>query len=181
MATRYETANQASQQSADREVDELLEKLKELKIRTVEVHPDDGVSAINCLAVQPGRVIMSDAVSARTLDALDRHRITVVARDSVGAVLVSAADPAACRHGSGLRHPDQVEGEPVVEGVTVPAGEELGPFRGREFDVGLGNGQVEIEANDEPVPIPAAADPLGYRITGSGTRELDAGERPTCT
>ncbi len=71
--------------------------------------------------------------------------------------------------------------EPVVEGVTVPAGEELGPFRGREFDVGLGNGQVEIEANDEPVPIPAAANPLGYRITGSGTRELDAGERPTCT
>jgi cytoskeleton protein RodZ len=73
------------------------------------------------------------------------------------------------------------DGEPVVEGVTVPAGEELGPFRGREFEVGLGNGQVEIEANDEPVPIPAAANPLGYRITGSGARELDAGERPTCS
>lgn len=55
-----------------------LEKLKELKIRTIEVHPDDGVSAINCLAVHPGRVIMSDAVSLRTLDALDRHGIAVV-------------------------------------------------------------------------------------------------------
>jgi N-dimethylarginine dimethylaminohydrolase len=55
-----------------------LEKLKELKIRTVDVHPDDGVSAINCLAVHPGRVIMSDAVSSRTLDALDHHGIAVV-------------------------------------------------------------------------------------------------------
>jgi len=71
--------------------------------------------------------------------------------------------------------------QPVVEGVTLPAGEERGPFRGRAFDVGLGNGQVEIEANDEPVEIPAAADPLGYRITPSGTSELDAAERPTCT
>ena len=33
MASRYETANQARQQSADREVDELLEKLKELARR----------------------------------------------------------------------------------------------------------------------------------------------------
>ena len=33
MASRYETANQAQQQSADREVDELLEKLKELARR----------------------------------------------------------------------------------------------------------------------------------------------------
>ena len=55
-----------------------LEKLKDLKIRTVEVHPDDGVSTINCLAVRPGRVIMSDAVSPRTREALDRHGITVV-------------------------------------------------------------------------------------------------------
>ena len=55
-----------------------LEKLRELKLRTIEVHPDDGVSAINCLAVRPGHVIMSEAVSPRTLEALDRHNITVV-------------------------------------------------------------------------------------------------------
>ena len=55
-----------------------LEKLKELKVRTIEVHPDDGVSTINCLAVSPGRVIMSDAVSARTLETLDRHGVTVI-------------------------------------------------------------------------------------------------------
>jgi cytoskeleton protein RodZ len=71
--------------------------------------------------------------------------------------------------------------QPVVEGVTVPAGEELGPFKGREFDVGLGNGQVEIEANDEPVPVPDAAEPLGYRVTPSGATELGPAQRPTCT
>jgi arginine deiminase len=36
------------------------------------------VSGINCLAVHPGRVIMSDAVSDRTLDALGRQGVTVV-------------------------------------------------------------------------------------------------------
>lgn len=40
-----------------------LEKLKELGIRTIEVHPDDPVWTINCLAVAPGRVLMADAVS----------------------------------------------------------------------------------------------------------------------
>jgi N-dimethylarginine dimethylaminohydrolase len=55
-----------------------LEKLKEMKIRTIEVHPDDGVSTINCLAVRPGRIIASDQVSNRTLDALDRAGISVI-------------------------------------------------------------------------------------------------------
>jgi cytoskeleton protein RodZ len=72
-------------------------------------------------------------------------------------------------------------GEALVEGVTLPAGEEQGPFRGGGFDVGLGNGQVELEANGESVPIPAAAEPVGFRVTPEGTRELDPAERPTCT
>ena len=72
-------------------------------------------------------------------------------------------------------------GEALVEGVTLPAGEVQGPFRGGGFDVGLGNGQVEIEANGKPVPIPAAAEPVGFRVTPEGTRELDTAERPTCT
>lgn len=55
-----------------------LEKLKELKIKTIEVHPDDGVSTINCLAVRPGRVIMSNQASKRTLDRLDKEGISVV-------------------------------------------------------------------------------------------------------
>jgi cytoskeleton protein RodZ len=72
-------------------------------------------------------------------------------------------------------------GEALVEGVTLPAGEEQGPFRAGGFDIALGNGQVEIEANGEPVPIPAAAEPVGFRVTREATRELDPTDRPTCT
>jgi cytoskeleton protein RodZ len=75
---------------------------------------------------------------------------------------------------------DQDE-QPVVEGVTLAAGEEAGPFRGRAFNVGLGNGAVEMEANGEPVEIPPVANPVGYRFTPGRTVELTPEERPTCT
>ena len=55
-----------------------LQKLDEMKIRTIEVCHEDGSSAINCLAVAPGRVIMSDRVSARTREKLDQAKIAVV-------------------------------------------------------------------------------------------------------
>ena len=54
-----------------------LEELKAMRIRTIEIHPDDPVWTINCLATAPGRVIMADAVSPRTAEALDRAGITV--------------------------------------------------------------------------------------------------------
>jgi len=55
-----------------------LEKLAELKVRTIEVNPEDPVFTINCLAVRPGRVVMSEGVSGRTLDKLDKAGIAVV-------------------------------------------------------------------------------------------------------
>lgn len=54
-----------------------LEKLKELKIRCIEVHPDDPAWTVNCLAVAPGRVLMADQVSPRTSEALDRAGVQV--------------------------------------------------------------------------------------------------------
>jgi cytoskeleton protein RodZ len=72
-------------------------------------------------------------------------------------------------------------GQALVDGVTLTAGQEEGPFKGDSFDVTFGNGQVEMEANDEPVSIPPAANPVGYRVTPEGTRELDEAARPTCT
>jgi N-dimethylarginine dimethylaminohydrolase len=54
-----------------------LEKLKEMRIRTIEVHPEDPVWTINCLAVAPGRVLMADAVSPYTAEALDKAGISV--------------------------------------------------------------------------------------------------------
>jgi N-dimethylarginine dimethylaminohydrolase len=55
-----------------------LEKLKEMKIRCIEVHPDDPVFTINCLAVRPGRIIINTGVSPRTLEKLDKAGIAVV-------------------------------------------------------------------------------------------------------
>jgi cytoskeletal protein RodZ len=73
------------------------------------------------------------------------------------------------------------QGNPVIEGVTLSPGEEQGPFRARAFEMTFGNGQVEMEANGDRVPIPAAAEPLGYRITPEKTSELPEASRPTCT
>jgi N-dimethylarginine dimethylaminohydrolase len=55
-----------------------LEKLAAMKIRTIEICHEDGVSAINCLAIRPGRIVMTDQVSARTREKLDQAGITVI-------------------------------------------------------------------------------------------------------
>ena len=62
-----------------------LEKLKALKLRTIEVCPDDPVWTINCLAVRPGRVLMAEEVSARTREKLEQAGISLrlVAYDKV--------------------------------------------------------------------------------------------------
>jgi N-dimethylarginine dimethylaminohydrolase len=54
-----------------------LERLKELKVRAIEVCHEDPVWTINCLAVRPGRVLISDQVSPRTLDKLDEAGISL--------------------------------------------------------------------------------------------------------
>lgn len=54
-----------------------LQKLKELGINCIEVHPDDPAGTVNCLAVAPGRVLMANQVSPRTAEALDRAGISV--------------------------------------------------------------------------------------------------------
>ncbi|MGH2991056.1 MAG: helix-turn-helix domain-containing protein [Solirubrobacterales bacterium] len=71
-------------------------------------------------------------------------------------------------------------GTALVEGVTLPPGEEQGPFRGDGFELALGNGQVELEANGSPVAIDAAAEPQGFRVTPEGADDLAPAQRPTC-
>ena len=55
-----------------------LEKLKELGIRTVEIHPDDPSGVVNCLAVRPGRVIMQTGPSPRTAETLDKLGVDIL-------------------------------------------------------------------------------------------------------
>lgn len=54
-----------------------LEKLKELKIQTVDVHSDDNWYAINCVPLRPGKVIMADG-SDRTAARLGEFGVEVI-------------------------------------------------------------------------------------------------------
>jgi N-dimethylarginine dimethylaminohydrolase len=56
-----------------------LDKLADLGIRTVEVHPDEW-GAVNCLAVRPGKVIMPGP-SPRTAERLNRLGVEVIEID----------------------------------------------------------------------------------------------------
>ncbi len=53
-----------------------LEKLKALGVRTVEIEPADDKWIVNSLAVAPGKLIMPEGASNRTLDALAKHGIS---------------------------------------------------------------------------------------------------------
>ena len=55
----------------------LIERLNAMKFRIIELDPDDHAFTINCLAVAPGRVVMSET-SPRTLERLDRAGISVI-------------------------------------------------------------------------------------------------------
>ncbi len=57
-----------------------LEKLRALKVRTIEIQPDDPPFTVNCLAIRPGRVVMS-RTSARTVERLGKAGIEVIEID----------------------------------------------------------------------------------------------------
>ena len=58
-----------------------LEKMKEMGLRTIEIHPDDNAGVMNCLAVRPGRVIMQDGLSPRTAETMDKLGIEILSLD----------------------------------------------------------------------------------------------------
>lgn len=62
-----------------------LERLKALKVRTVEITPADNKWIINSLAVAPGELIMPEGATNRTLDELAKHgvRWTIVPYDKM--------------------------------------------------------------------------------------------------
>ena len=55
-----------------------LDRLKALKIRTIEITPADSSWVVNCLAVRPGRIIMPKGASNRTMDELARNKIETI-------------------------------------------------------------------------------------------------------
>jgi cytoskeleton protein RodZ len=71
-------------------------------------------------------------------------------------------------------------GKPLVNGETLTAGDSRGPFKSRELKLTLGNGEIRIDLNGKPVPIPAAANPVGFDLTPQGAKPLSTADRPTC-
>jgi N-dimethylarginine dimethylaminohydrolase len=55
-----------------------LKRLGALGVRTIEITPSDSSWIVNCLAVRPGRILMPEGASNRTLDRLARHDIEMV-------------------------------------------------------------------------------------------------------
>ena len=55
-----------------------IQRLKELKIRTIELTPEDNGWIINGLAVHPGRIIVPPGVSERTREELERNKIELI-------------------------------------------------------------------------------------------------------
>jgi hypothetical protein len=72
-------------------------------------------------------------------------------------------------------------GKPLVNGETLSVGDNRGPFKDRELKLTLGNGEMRIELNGEQVPIPSAANPVGFDLTPEGAKPLPTAARPTCT
>ena len=72
------------------------------------------------------------------------------------------------------------DGNVLLDGVTLTAGEKQGPFKAKRLEMNLGNGLIELTANGEQLPIDSAANPVGYVVTASGVRDLPEGKRPSC-
>jgi cytoskeleton protein RodZ len=68
----------------------------------------------------------------------------------------------------------------LIDGETLPANDARGPFDGRAFDVTFGNGSVEMTVDGVPADIPPVAEPVGYRVSAGGVRELEPSEQPSC-
>ncbi len=104
----------------------------------------------------------SRTTSSRTLAARTQASVWLQARETVWVCLVGPT------------------GKDVIPGVDVHAGEHFGPYRGSRFEITLGNNALTLRVNGRALPLPASSTALGYVITRSGARSLEAGSQPTC-
>jgi len=107
-------------------------------------------------------------------EAAGKSRPAPVAQSPGVAVrLVAGAEVWVCMLGA--------DGEELISGQILAAGEEEGPFRGEGFTLALGNGEVELSIDGEPALTPPSSSPVGYEIDGDGElTPLEEGERPDC-
>jgi cytoskeleton protein RodZ len=73
------------------------------------------------------------------------------------------------------------KGRPLVDGVTLAAGETVGPFESRSYTAAFGNGSVAVTVDGKPAHTPASPSPIGFTVDRHGkVHELPEGERPSC-
>lgn len=73
------------------------------------------------------------------------------------------------------------KGKPLVDGVTLTAGETVGPFHSRSYTAAFGNGSVRISVAGKTAPTPSTPSPMGLIVDTHGkVHELPQGERPSC-
>ncbi len=69
---------------------------------------------------------------------------------------------------------------PLLDGVTLRAGEEPNAFRSSRFTIRLGNNSIRIRVNGKAFRPVASDGPIGYAITRTGKRRLAAADLPSC-
>jgi hypothetical protein len=73
------------------------------------------------------------------------------------------------------------EGKPLVDGLTLAAGETMGPFRSRSYTAAFGNGSVAVSVDGKLAHTPSTPSPIGIAVDSHGkVREIPEGERPSC-
>jgi cytoskeletal protein RodZ len=73
------------------------------------------------------------------------------------------------------------KGKPLVDGLTLAAGETIGPFHSRAYTAAFGNGSVAVTVDGASARTPSTPSPMGFTIDHHGkVREIPEGERPSC-
>jgi cytoskeleton protein RodZ len=73
------------------------------------------------------------------------------------------------------------KGRPLVDGLTLAAGESVGPFHSSSYTAAFGNGSIAITVDGKPASTPSTPSPLGFTVDRHGkVHELPEGERPSC-
>jgi cytoskeleton protein RodZ len=71
-------------------------------------------------------------------------------------------------------------GEPLIENVTLQAGQDSETFKGKRFRMSFGTGAAVMRVDGKPYDVSDDA-PIGYQVRAGGKpRALPEAERPTC-
>jgi hypothetical protein len=72
-------------------------------------------------------------------------------------------------------------GKRLLDGVTLAAGQRVGPFRSRVLRANFGTSSVRMEVGRRRYPVASSANPVGYELRpGRAPRRLPDTRRPSC-